>query len=275
MRKTTAIPLLARHWLNGIFLALLMGLVTTPAVAVLSDKTGQIQGHTPTASGRLQVLYPDESAVANSTLIREGQIPNQFRVSPSTAQLVLEDIDGDGGLSAQIDTQAATLTWQRGGATLTSAQLTAPFEKNNDLSGKALALEVSAPMTVSSATGIPLTAGAKPYTSTYALLVPAFLDSATIDKTEVQAGGQDYAEVLYRLVDGNGDPVEGVKLTWHKFGNCSLSSPIITDADGRASTRVTNLSAGTCRFYYTFTDSVNGSYIYSQQLGPQFNVTFT
>lgn len=260
-------------WLKGAVLALSLGLVVGPTSAVLSDNAGQIQGRAPTATGKLQVGYSD-GTVLKRGLMREGLIPNRFSVLPTTAELVLQDTDDDSGLSAQIDNQAATLTWTNRGATLIPAQLAQPFEKDNSLSGKVLGLEVSAPMTISSVTGIPLTAGGQSYSSTLAVLVPAFTDIATISKTQAQADGQDYVEILYRLVDGNGLPVEGVQLSWHKRGNCTLQSPLITDADGMARGRVTSFAAENCYFYYIYYGSVHGDTVSSAMVGSEFNVTF-
>lgn len=48
MRNTTATFALTYRWLSGVLLMLFIGAVTLPAVAVLSDKTGQIQGQAPT-----------------------------------------------------------------------------------------------------------------------------------------------------------------------------------------------------------------------------------
>ncbi|MFQ6293131.1 hypothetical protein ACLMO3_22640, partial [Yersinia enterocolitica] len=171
MRKTTTIPALVRHWLNGIFLALFMGVLATPAVAILSDKTGQIQGQAPTVTGRLQVLSPDgESVVADNAILGGDQIPNQFVVSSSTADLVLQDTDDDSGLSAWVDTDHATLSWKHDGTELTSAQLAAPL--GNNFAGQTLTLVVSAAVTVSSVTGLPTTAAPQTLTSRYTLSVP-------------------------------------------------------------------------------------------------------
>ncbi|MCB5307131.1 Ig-like domain-containing protein [Yersinia massiliensis] len=262
------------RWLKGAVLALSLGLVISPTLAVLSDNTGQIQGRAPTASGELQVQYPDGTALGRG-LMRQGQIPNQLTVLSTTTSLTLQDADGDSGLSAQIDDQASMLTWTKGGAPLAPIQLTVPFENNNNLSGKVLGLEASAPMTISSVTGIPLTAGAQSYTSRFSVLIPAFTDKATISKEQVFADGQDYAEVIYRLVDGNGLPVAGVQLSWTKRGSCTLQpSGLTTDANGEARVRVTNPVAGSCTFSYKYYGSAFGQYEYSDIIGSEFIVVF-
>lgn len=149
------------HWLNAILLALLIGGIATPAVAVLSGKTGRIQGQAPTVTGVLQVA--DTEAMSKMS-------PNQFKVSSSTDRLELQDADSDSGLSALIDTDHATINWYHDGIALTPEQLATPIGDN--FSGQTLTLEVSAPVTASSVTGLPTTAEPKILTHSLVLLVP-------------------------------------------------------------------------------------------------------
>ncbi|WP_447870673.1 hypothetical protein [Serratia fonticola] len=155
---------------KGLLFILLIGLLATPAMAILSDKAGQIQGQAPSVTGNVQVVFPDgETILSDNTMLALNQIPNQFRVSSSTADLVLQDADGDAGLAALVNIEHATLSWKYNGAALTSAQLAAPFRDN--FAGQTLTLDVSAPVTASSTTGLPTTAEPRLLTSRYTLTV--------------------------------------------------------------------------------------------------------
>lgn len=178
MRKTKATHSLIGHLSNGLILALFMGGGITPAKAVLSDRAGQIQGLAPTATGSLLVLSPDGvTIVADNAVLDLQQRPNQFTLSSSTTGLVLQDADGDTGLSAQIDTHSATLTWKENGTALTSSQLAAPFGDN--FVGKILTLEVRAPVTASSVTGVPTSSEAQLQSTTYTFTIPTKLTAFT------------------------------------------------------------------------------------------------
>ncbi|MCW8114346.1 hypothetical protein OQA87_22755, partial [Yersinia intermedia] len=104
--------------------------------------------------------------VVNTTLK-----PADFGVSASA--LVLQDLDGDTGLSSSLDTAAVTWVWKNGTVALTAAQLAAPFSTN--FLGKTLTVSASVPVTVSSLTGAPTTNPTpQPLSSaTYSLVVPA------------------------------------------------------------------------------------------------------
>ncbi|MEX2954835.1 hypothetical protein AB4K01_26960, partial [Serratia fonticola] len=155
---------------KGLLFILLIELLATPAMAILSDKAGQIQGQAPSVMGNLQVLFPDgETVLSDNTMLELNQIPNQFRVSSSTAGLVLQDADGDTGLAALVDIEHAILSWKHDGTALKSAQLAAPFRDN--FAGQTLTLDVSAPVTASSKTGLPTTAEPRLLTSNYTLTV--------------------------------------------------------------------------------------------------------
>ncbi|MBL5829841.1 Ig-like domain-containing protein, partial [Serratia fonticola] len=170
MKKFIATLALIQRWQNGVLLMLTIGMVTTPAMAILSDKAGQIQGQVPSVTGNLQVLFPDgETLLPDNTMLELNQIPNQFRVSSSTEGLVLQDADGDTGLAALVDIEHAILSWKYNGTALNPAQLAAPFRDN--FAGQTLTLEISAPVTASSTTGLPTTAEPKHLTSRYTLTV--------------------------------------------------------------------------------------------------------
>ncbi|WP_338628685.1 adhesion domain-containing protein [Yersinia intermedia] len=155
MIETTTME--GQRWLLGILLAL--GLVTGPTLAVLSDNTDRIHGSAPTVTGTvtLKALFPDgTTVVTDNATLGWALRANQFTVSPTVVSPVLQDIDGDSGLSYQLDMTRATLTWTYNGTPLTSAQLASPL--GNWFAGKTLVLKVSAPMIVSSVTGLPTTA---------------------------------------------------------------------------------------------------------------------
>ncbi|WP_447870675.1 hypothetical protein [Serratia fonticola] len=170
MKKFIATLALIQRWQNVVLLMLTIGMVTTPAIAILSDKAGQIQGQVPSVTGNLQVLLPDgETLLTDNTMLELNQTPNQFSVSSSTEELVLQDADGDTGLAALVDIEHAILSWKYNGTALNPAQLAAPFRDN--FAGQTLTLEVSAPVTASSTTGLPTTAEPRLLTSNYTLTV--------------------------------------------------------------------------------------------------------
>ncbi|WET16066.1 hypothetical protein P2W49_05740 [Yersinia intermedia] len=139
--------------------------------AVISQPTGTIEGRAPTATGTLNVMFPDgATAVANNAVMNIALKPTDFRVSASS--LVLQDADGDTGLSSSINTAAVTWVWKYNNVALTAAQLAAPFSTN--FLGKTLTVSASAPVTISSLTGAPTMGSPSTFSSaTYALVVPA------------------------------------------------------------------------------------------------------
>jgi len=103
-----------------------------------------------------------------------SQIPQQFTLAPSAEDLTLEDDDddddddGDSVLNAIIDVAQANLTWYRNGIPLIANQLTTMLG-NYVTQNDELTLEVSALVTVSSATGLPTTAAPVIYSNQYSL----------------------------------------------------------------------------------------------------------
>ncbi|HFV9292161.1 TPA: hypothetical protein ACIAIE_001985 [Serratia fonticola] len=169
MRNTRTRPGISR--LAGTLLALLMGLASGPTEAVMSDETGQIQGQAPTVSGDLQVLMPDGvTPVTDNATVAGSLIPDQFTLSAATAGLTPLDADGDTGLSVLVNQADGTLTWQANGTPLTPAERAVPL--GNNFVGQTLELTATAPVTVSSTTGMPTTAGPIPHTTTYTVTVP-------------------------------------------------------------------------------------------------------
>lgn len=217
MKNTIAIFALIRRWRNEVLLMLIIGLVTTPAMAILSENTGQIQGQAPSVTGNVQVVFPDgETALTDNAMLGLDQIPNQFRVSSSTAGLVLQDADGDTGLAALVDIEHSTLSWKYNGTALTSAQLATPFRVY--FAGQTLTLDVSTPVTASSTTGLPTTAEPRLLTHSYTLTVASLgvqgqiISSIFGEAQPTDATGTliveppDYSLIMYcgSIVDGIG-----------------------------------------------------------------------
>ena len=151
---------------------ILMGLSAAPAMAVLSGETGHIHGRAPTATGALQARFPDGSTmVTEGIAVRWNQIPEQF--SLMSQGLIPEDLDGDIGLNIVTDTTQANLTWYNNGIPFTDDQMKTTFGYNFGQSDE-LTLELSALVTVSSATGVPATTGPIMHTSLYSLRGPIF-----------------------------------------------------------------------------------------------------
>ncbi|MCW8114059.1 hypothetical protein [Yersinia intermedia] len=166
----------AQHRHSQRFLAMLPGLIlvtiSVPTVwAEMSNSTGTIEGRPPTATGALSVMFPGgTTAVTNNAVVSTTLKPTDFGVS--ALGLTLQDLDGDTGLSSSMEPAAVTWNWQYNNVALTPAQLAAPFSTN--FLGKTLTVTASAPVTVSSLTGVP-TAGSPSTLSsaTYSLVVPA------------------------------------------------------------------------------------------------------
>ncbi|MCW8114060.1 hypothetical protein PGS49_22240 [Yersinia intermedia] len=164
----------ARHKFQPV--AILVGLIlavtsTTPmAWANWSETAGPINGRAPTATGTLNVMFPGGTTpVTNNAIVSTTQKPNDFSVSASA--LILQDLDGDVGLSATLDAAAATWVWKFNDVPLTPAQLAAPFSVT--FLGKTLSVAASAPVTVSSLTGAPTTGSPQIFSSaTYTIKVP-------------------------------------------------------------------------------------------------------
>ncbi|PHI32773.1 hypothetical protein [Budvicia aquatica] len=156
------------------FLAMLLGLIlvviSAPnAWAKWSETAGPINGRAPTATGTLNVMFPDGTAVTNNAVVSATLKPTDFGISVSA--LTLQDLDGDTGLSSSLDTAAATWVWKYNNVELTAAQLAAEFSTN--FSGKTLTVAASVPVTVSSLTGAPTTGNPSTLSSgTYTVKVP-------------------------------------------------------------------------------------------------------
>lgn len=177
MRHTDAGKLRIGAQRRGLWsVSLLTGLIlvaisASPTWAKLSNATGTIEGRAPTATGTLSVMFPESTtAVTDNAVVSATMKPSDFWVSAAT--LTLHDLDGDTGLSSSIDTAAVTWAWKYNGVALTPAQLTAPF--STSFLGKSLTVSVSAPVTVSSLTGVPTQSSPVTFNSAaYTVVVPA------------------------------------------------------------------------------------------------------
>lgn len=169
MRNTHTLP--GRAWLKGIPLALLLGLITGSAQAVLSDNTGQIQGTAPTGTIKLQAMLPNRNLVTNNAVLGLTLVPRLFTVSPVAAAMMLQDADRDSGLDYEILTNFASLSWTHNGTPLTAEQLAAPLGDN--FLGETLTLTVTALVRISSATGYPTFGPALSYSTEYTVRVDA------------------------------------------------------------------------------------------------------
>ncbi|GKX53511.1 hypothetical protein [Budvicia aquatica] len=147
---------------------ILIGFVV-PVGAVLSDPTGIIHGRAPTATGDLYALMPDgTTVVTNNVIVSQTATPNQFTPSMVTTGITPFDADGDIGLT--LDMPSATLVWKHNGTALTATHLAAPLVTN--FPNSTVTLEVHAPVTTMSTTGLPTTAGPVTFVTTYAVKVP-------------------------------------------------------------------------------------------------------
>ena len=200
-----------RGWLRGMVLTVTMVLVAGPTLAVLSDSTDRIHGTPPTGTVTLQALHPDgTTVVANNAALGWALVPNQFSVSPTVVNQTLSDADGDTGLSAIPDLSSATLNWTHNGTPLTPAQLAAPLGSN--FAGQALALVVNAPVTLSSVTGLPTTAGPLPVTTPYTVNVdvPPLLSVELDNDSAFVEGGVINMTITAR--DTSGNPAPGTNI---------------------------------------------------------------
>ncbi|WP_338628942.1 hypothetical protein [Yersinia intermedia] len=161
-------------WSVATLACLILMAISPPMTwAKVSDITGPINGRAPTATGALEVMFPNgTTAITNNAVVNITMKPIDFLVS--TTALTLQDLDGDTGLSTSINTSEVTWDWKDNGVALTPAQLAAPFSTN--FLGKTLTVAASAPVTVSSLTGVPKQNTPATFNSaTYTLVVPATL----------------------------------------------------------------------------------------------------
>lgn len=150
-------------------LALLLGAVLAPTVqAKPSGPTNHIEGRAPSATGTLIVNDPAGNPPSASNVITVSAAnastwkPNDFRVSGDTTNIVPNDLDGDcdaprSPCTVTIGTTdpAVTRVWkQPNGDLMTSAMLSSSL--STYFTGKAVTVQVTAPVTTLSTTGAPV-----------------------------------------------------------------------------------------------------------------------
>lgn len=141
--------------LNGVIIALALGLSAQLAVANMSNSTsGRIHGRAPTVTGNIQILNPGgATAVTDNQSVNPSAKPNQFTLSTNYSGLTVTDLDGDTGLTKTVNPAQSTLSWKHGSTTLTTAQLSQSFSPGWE--GETLQVIGSATVTASSSSGIP------------------------------------------------------------------------------------------------------------------------
>ncbi|MFC0226937.1 hypothetical protein [Serratia aquatilis] len=192
MRKTIEAPaksipgvmLKKRRAINLLVTGLM---VTLPAQAILTNRSGQIQGRAPVASGNVFILYPDGTTkVKEGDMVGLSQKPNEFKASADTSAIVATDADGDTGLQLVPRIPGATLSWTYNNVALTAAQLNARFDAQ--FAGKTLSVAANVPVTASSTTGNPKTSGEKVLASRYTIKVPVLAAQIV---THLSANGEN------------------------------------------------------------------------------------
>ncbi|WP_447883416.1 hypothetical protein [Serratia fonticola] len=239
-------------------LAMTMVLVTGPAGAMLSGSTGQIQGTVPTGAVKLQAMLPDGvTPVTNGTILGATLVPNLFTVSSVAASAELWDADDDTGFSYQIDIDGATLDWSTlNGMPLTKEQLAAPL--GNNFAGETLSLRVSAPVTVTTTTGLPTTAGAQPYSNLYTVITEPVMAGVSVNGTTFAIGdgfpstGFTGAEFILTVAGAASDYTWSSDASWAQVDS---SGKVRFTAQGNASpvTITATPTGGGEPLAYTFT----------------------
>lgn len=142
--------------LHSLVLCMLCALPVQAAEVRVSS--APINGNIPTVSGDLQILFPDGATlITNGARMALSQRPGDFKVAENPDGLIYADPDGDlsdEAMPPQLQNEHS-LVWKYNGTTLSETQLTESFGQN--FSGKVLQVEASAPVTVTSLTGLPHT----------------------------------------------------------------------------------------------------------------------
>lgn len=158
-------------------MTLLMGLsmALETAQAIPSAPTGgRIHGRAPTATGNLTIRLPGGSSpLTNNAQVIWTAKPNEFTLAPLTPGLTYTDADGDLPAASSItlaNPPGVTWTWKKGATPLTAAQLSQPLQ-SNFTDGTVLTVSASAPVNVTSASGLPNTGSQTFTTPTYNVVV--------------------------------------------------------------------------------------------------------
>ncbi|MBC3381134.1 hypothetical protein H8I69_18605 [Serratia fonticola] len=155
--KVPAVPV--GDWLSGTFAKTALSVLLCSAFSVssiqaaVSPEAGTIEGRKPTVAGNLFVTGPDGD-VLNESMLDAASTPKSYSVSADLSELILNDVDGDSGLTAELSLPKPALVWKDGTRTLGSTELNQAFRDAGTL-GKLLTVTVSPSVKVSTTTGVP------------------------------------------------------------------------------------------------------------------------
>lgn len=152
-----------------------LGLTVETVQAIPSAPTGgRIHGRAPTASGNLTIRLPGGTTeLTNNAQVIWTAKPNEFTLAPLTPGLTYSDADGDLPAASSItlaNPPGVTWTWKKGATPLTPAQLSQPLQ-SNFTDGTVLTVSASAPVNVTSVSGLPNTGSQTFTTPTYNVVV--------------------------------------------------------------------------------------------------------
>lgn len=151
--------------LNGLILALALGLTTLSSMANMSPSTnGRIHGRAPDVTGTPTMLMPDGVTKVSGAVPSTAK-PADFSLALLESSLTYLDADGDAALGTGFtlsNPEEVILTWERrnnsGLIPLSADQLSQPLNTNFAV-GTVLTVSASVPINVTSATGLPSTGG--------------------------------------------------------------------------------------------------------------------
>lgn len=151
--------------LNGLILALALGLTTLSSMANMSPSTnGRIHGRAPDVTGTPTMLMPDGVTKVSGAVPSTAK-PADFSLALLESSLTYLDADGDAALGTGFtlsNPEEVILTWERrnnmGLIPLSADQLSQPLN-TNFAAGTVLTVSASVPINVTSATGLPSTGG--------------------------------------------------------------------------------------------------------------------
>lgn len=157
--KSKVLDVQMAGWLSGTFARVALPVLLCSAFSIsstqaaLSGETGTIVGRAPTVTGNLLITGPDGD-VLNEAMLDAESTPNSYSVSADMSELILNDVDGDSGLTAELSLPKPALVWKDGTRTLPSTELNQTFNQAARL-GKLLTVTVSPSVKVSTTTGMP------------------------------------------------------------------------------------------------------------------------
>ncbi len=147
--------------LNGLILALALGLTTLSSMANMSPSTnGRIHGRAPDVTGTPVILMPDGvTEVTNNAAVLWTAKPADFSLAPLEPSLTYLDADGDAALETGFTLSSppgVAWAWKQGSTLLTPAQLNRPLSTYFP-DGTKLTVSASVPVEVTSFSGLPNT----------------------------------------------------------------------------------------------------------------------